>query len=259
MRKTMVIAVVAILLVSLVGCGGDSDDAAVGGYQANQTAEAYAYTHGGYVGRAIVTVDGEGNLTAELDEAFLPHSLAGVDIEAAEWTEDNTVTFVQRGDTVYVAKFVSYAGTTYVGTTVGGAMVYTEADETGAPTGGQDLEQIITRNQGRMAAYYDNLEGGEFAIYTEFGGAATPITTTRYGGLFKRGSEYWNFGIGWQGNIDAIEEYVAENGVAANLSDFSRGDDNFWSVADATTGATASDFVDYFGLIQAAAGRLAMN
>lgn len=259
MRKTIVIAIAVVLLVSLIGCGSDSDEAAVGGYAPNQTAVAYAYTHGGYIGQAIVTVDAEGSLTAELNEAFLPHSLAAVDFEAAEWTEDNTVTFIQRGDEVRVAKFISYAGTNYVGTTVGGAMIYTEADETGAPSGGQDLEQIISRNQGRMAAYYDNLAAGEFAIYTEFGGSAIPVTTTSYGSLFKRGSEYWNFGIGWNGNMTAIEDFVAENGVSASLDDFSRGDDNFWSVADATTGATASDFVDYFGLIQAAAGRLALN
>jgi hypothetical protein len=259
MRKTIVLGIALVLLVSLMGCGGDSDDAAVGGYAPNQEAVAYAYTHGGYVGRAIVTVDAEGDMTAELDEAFLPHTLAEVDMESGEWTNDNTVFFIQRGEEVRVAKFISYDGTTFVGTTVGGAMIYLEAGENGEPVGTQDLEQQILRNQTTMATYYDGIGDGAFAVMTEFGGSPMVVTTTGYGGLYKRGSTYWNFGIGWQGNIDAIEEFVAENGAGGTLDEMVQNSDNVWEVADAETGATASDFKDYFGLIQAAAGRLTLN
>jgi hypothetical protein len=258
MRTFVTILVAALAVVALVGCGQE-EVAAPTGFAPNQTVEAYGYTHGGYVGQAIVTTDAEGMISATLDEAFLPHTLAEVDMESSDWSEDNTVFYVQRGEEVRVAQYVSYAGTNYVGTTVGGAMIYVEADENGEPTGGQDLEQIIIRNQGTMAAYYENIADGGFAVYTEFGGSPQVVSTTSYGSLFKRGSEYWNFGIGWQGNIDAIEEAAIEFGTGYSLDEMTRGDDNFWSLADATTGATASDFVDYFNLIQNAVGRLAMQ
>lgn len=267
MRTFLTILVAAFAVIGLVGCGGQEEPVAPTGFAPNQTVEAYGYTHGGYVGRAIVSTDAEGNISAEIDEAFLPHTLAQVDFEAAEWTEENTVTFIQRGEVNRVAKWISYDGTDYVGATVGGAMIYVVADENGEPSvgadqerfSGQDLEQMIIRNQGTMAAYYDNILDGGFAVYTEFGGTPQVVETTSYGSLTKDGSEYWNFGLGWQGNIDAIEEAAAQFGTGYSLDEMSRGDDNFWMLADATTGATASDFVDYFNLIQNAVGRLSMQ
>lgn len=257
MRTFISIFIAVLAIVALAGCG--EEPVAPTGYAPNQTSEAYAYVHGGYVGQAVVTTDAEGNISAELDEAFLPHTLAGVDMESEDWTEENTVSFIQRGDEVRVAKFVSYDGTNYVGTTVGGAMIYVEADENGEPTGGQDLEQIIIRNQGTMAAYFENILDGGLAIYTEFGGDPMVVETTSYGSLTKDGSSYWNFGIGWQGNVDAVEEAAVEYGTGFKLDEISRGDDNFWQLADATTGATLSDFPDYFNLIQNAVGRLEME
>ena len=258
MRTFVTILVAALAVVALVGCGQE-EVAAPTGFAPNQTVEAYGYTHGGYVGQAVVTTDAEGAISVEIDEAFMPHTLGIVDMESDDWNEDNTVSYIQRGDEVRVAQYVSYDGTTYVGTTVGGAMIYVEADENGEPAGGQDLEQIIIRNQGRMAAYYDIILDGGFAVYTEFGGSPMVVETTSYGSLTKEGSEYWNFGIGWQGNIDAIEEAAVEFGTGYSLDEMTRGDDNFWSLADATTGATASDFIDYFNLVQNAVGRLAMQ
>lgn len=258
MRTITTLLIAAALSFALIGCGGE-EPAAPTGYAPNQSVTDFAYVHGGYVGRADVTTDAEGAITANLDEAFLPHSLAIVDIESDEWTEDNTATYVIRGDTVHVARYISYAGTNYVGTTVGNALTYVEADENGNPTGGKDLELIILRNEANMESYWNTIGDGGFAIFTEFGGEAMPVTTTSYGSLYKEGSSYWNFGIGWQGNIDAIEEAAAQYGTGYTLDEMTRGSDNVWSLADATTGATASDFKDYFSLIQLASARLEMQ
>lgn len=262
--RNLIVAVSILLLAALVGCASGSDEAAVGGFAPNQESVAYAYTHGGYVGRAVVTTDAEGNLSAELNEAFLPHTLAEVDIESADWNEENTATYISREEPVYVARHISYDGTNYVGVTVGPAMIYVQADDSGNPDlgvrSGQDLEQIIIDNQATMANYYDVIEAGGFQVFTEFGGSPIAVTASSYGGLTKADGGYWAFGeLGWQGNMDAIEGFVAENGAAGQISDMVRGDDNFWSVADATSGATASDFPDYFGLVQAAVGRLELN
>lgn len=257
MRTVGSILIAALATIALVSCG--SDVAAPTGYAPGQTVEAYAYTHGGYVGQAVVTTDDAGSIDVTLDEAFLPHSLAIVDIESDQWNEDNTASYVQRGDTVYVARYIAYDGTNYTGTTVGTSLVYVASDEQGNAAGNTELEKAILRNESTMANWYDVIEAGGFQIFTEFGGEPIPVTTTEYGSVTKRGSEYWNFGIGWTGNIEAIEEAAQQFGVSYSLDELERGSDNFWSVADATTGATASDFPDYFALIQQAVARLAVQ
>lgn len=257
MRTFATLLISVLVLVALVGCGG-GDAPAPTGYAPGQEVEAYSYVHGGYVGQAVVTTDDEGAMSATLDEAFLPHTLALVDLEDDAWSEDNTVSYVVRGDEVFVAKYVSYDGTDYVGTTVGTALMYVEADEDGEPAGGTGLEMMIIRNEENMKAYFEGIQDGAFAIYTEFGGDAEPVTTTSYGSVTKRGSSYWDFGIGWEGNVDAVAEAAAQNGVGYSLDDLTQNDGE-WQVADATTSATLSDFKDYFALIQLAAARLEMG
>ena len=262
--STILILVAALAAVALVGCGNGNDTAVAEGYAPNQTVEAYDYVHNGYVGQAVVTTDGEGNIDVTLDEAFMPHTLAHADIESDEWTEDNTVTYTVRGEVNHVARWVSYDGTDYVGRTVGTSLVYVPADDSGNPATdvNQDLleKNSIIRNESTLAAWFNGILDGAFAVYTEWGGDPMTITESPYGGLTKRDSEYWNFGIGWQGNIDEIEAAAEEHGVGYSLDELTRDpDDNTWSVADATTGATASDFQEYFALIQLAVARLEMQ
>lgn len=263
MRKALLVAIAFALV--LVGCDTGSTETAGPEFAPNQSAEAYIYIHSGYVGQAIASTNADGEPSVQLDEAFLPHTLAAVDIEADEWNEDNTASYVVRGDTNYVAKYVVYNGTNYVGTTVGTSVTYVEADEDGNPAGQQDLELIIVASQDSMAEYFDSIQDGGFGIMTEFGGDVETVDTTSYGQVTKRGSSYWNFGIGWQGNIEAIEEFIAENGFNYNLDDVSRAaepnddDQQLWSVADAVTGATLSDFPDYFALAQMALAQLERN
>jgi hypothetical protein len=232
-------------------------------YAAGQKAEAYAYTHGGYVARAIATVLWDGSVSVDIDEAFLPHTLAIVDYEETEWTETNTVYYLSRGSEVRVAKYIEYAGKVYVGTTVGGSLTYVEADDKGMAAGGTDLELLILRNQATMAAYYKNIKSGGFKIFTEFGGTATPVTATHYGGVTKNDSPgYWNTGQTWIGNVNAIESFIYEYGSDYSNADMVRAAEadanglKFWSVADAVSGATNSDFPDYFNVAQAAISRL---
>jgi hypothetical protein len=261
MRRITLILIVLLAAIALVACGGneaDDDMAMEGGYAPNQTVEAYMYVHGGYVGQATASTDGEGNLDVEINEAFLPHSLAVVDMESDDWNEDNTVFYVQRGNEVRVAKWTALGGTNYVGMTVGTAVAYVEADEEGNPAGGTILEKGILRNQGSMAEYWNAVGNGAFAIYTEFGGDAMTVDTTRYGSVYKEGSSYWaegTRGLGWQANMDAIEEFIEENGADYSVAQMERTDDG-WEVADTVTGATASDFVDYFTLAQLAVAQL---
>lgn len=258
MRTFVPVLVTALALVALVGCGNDA--AAPTGFAPGQTTEAYAYVHGGYVGKATVTTDDEGSIDATLDEAFLPHTLAVVDMESDEWNEDNTAFYVSHGRESRVAKWISYDGTNYTGVTVGTAVVYVESDEEGNPAGGATLEKSIIRNEANMAAYWDGIGNGAFQVYTEFGGSGSTVSTTSYGSLYKRGSSYWaDRGKTWEGNMEAIQEAAEQYGVGYALDEMTQNNDNEWQLADATTGATASDFRDYFSMIQLAVARLEME
>ncbi|MFW5800480.1 MAG: hypothetical protein ACOCVC_00490, partial [Spirochaeta sp.] len=173
--------------------------------------------------------------------------------------EDNTVYYVLRGDEVRVAKYIAYDGTNYTGVTVGGALAYVESGDDGEATGASILEKSIIRNEDTMKAYFEGIDDGAFQVFTEFGGDPQTVSSTTYGSLYKRGSEYWNSGdLGWSGNMEAIQEAAEENGTGYGLDEMVRRGDNRWALTDAVTSATASDFKDYFGLIQQAVGRLKM-
>lgn len=264
MKNFLVILVLIFVLGSCSNNGGEGEIR--GAYAANQSQTAYSLTHGGYVGRAVITIDSKGKVSVDIDDAFLPHVLAVVDYEDDQWSDDNTVKFISHGDELYVAKYVEYNGVIYVAVSIGEGFIYVEADENGMPLNSLDLEFKIIRNQKTMAQYFDIVPKGKFKILDAFDGKATPITTTPNGGLTKKTSPgYWNFGQTWVGNIEAIEEFIEKNGVQFNLSDMKRAEEpnkdglKFWSVTDAITGATNADFKDYFGLVQSAAGRLKTN
>jgi hypothetical protein len=268
MKRILFVLLVVVASVLLAACGpgkpdsGDQEEVS-GAYLPDQRAEAYAYTHGGYVGRAVVTVGADGSLSVDIDEAFLPHILALVDIESGDWSEANTVSYVSHGSENHVAKYVQYNDKLYAGVPTGTTFSYVEADENGNPAGDVDLEKAILRNHDTMRAYYTLLGAGRFGVLTELGGEVIPVTTTSYGGLTKKNAPgYWSSGQTWIGNIEAMEAFIEENGGQYSLTEMVRAPEanadglQFWSVADTVTAATNSDFKDYFDLVQNALGRL---
>ncbi|MDA3938950.1 MAG: hypothetical protein PF693_06540 [Spirochaetia bacterium] len=272
MKKYLLLLLSIAIIAGLAACGAktasdnDAKSMVTGPYSPNQSETAYAYVHAGYVGKAEVKVDNTGKLTVFLDDAFLPHVLAAVDLEATDWNADNTMGYMSHGHEAFVAKYVSYNDKVYVAVKTGTSFSYVEADDKGTAVGSADLEKTILAHQTSMAAYYALISAGKFGVLTSFGAAVTPVTTTSYGGITKKTAPgYWNTGQTWIGNITEIENFIAENGLQFSLSKMAKAkDDNadglkLWSVADAVTGATNSDFKDYFGLAQAAAGRLKLQ
>ena len=234
----------------------------------DQTVEAYGYTHGGYVGQVVIVVT-DGVVDVEINEAFLPHTLAVVTLSTTEaptdWNETNTLTV---GTTSY-ALYISYYGNVYKALeTEAGLVVYSAVDETGAlKTGSRDiknLEMDIIKNDTNMKAYYDGLNGGELALLKALDDA-NPVVITE--GQFKEGNpNYWPAGgdrLGWQANIDALEAFLEEYGAAFDTLEFTQVtatingvEDTYWQIVDTIAGATNSDFQDYFQLAQAAFGQL---
>jgi hypothetical protein len=271
MKRTVLLLFVVVVSVFLAACGSGKSDSSdqeevSGPYLPDQRVEAYAYTHGGYVGKAVVTVGADGSLSVDIDEAFLPHTLALVDIESDDWSDANTVSYMSHGNENYTAKYVQYNDKVYVGIPTGTTLSYVEADENGNPAGNVDLEKAILRNHDTMRAYYALIGAGKFAVLPGFGGEAIPVTTTSYGGLTKKVSPgYWDSGQTWLGNIEAMEAFIEENGGQYSLTEMVRAAEEnsdglkLWSVADTVTAATNSDFKDYFSLVQNALGRLKTN
>ena len=271
MKKNMLLLFVILLPLLLAACGSGETDSGEQGevsgpYLPNQRVEAYAYTHGGYVGRAEVSVGADGAVSVDIDEAFLPHTIALVDIESDVWSKANTVAYMSRGDEYYVAKYVQYNEKVYIGVPTGSGFSYVEADENGNAAGNLDLEKAILRNHDTMRAYYALIRAGGFAVLPSFDAEAVPVTTTSYGGLTKKDAPgYWNSGQTWIGNIEAMESFIEENGGQYSLTEMVRASEEnadglkLWSVADTVTAATNSDFKDYFSLVQNALGRLKTN
>lgn len=252
-------ALLAGALVLLAGCGAPPPPA---GFAPGQRSEAYAYVHGGYVGMALVTTGDDGRLSTHVDEAFLPHTLAIVDIDSSEWTRENTESYQVRGNEIFVARHVSYQGKPYTAVSVGTALAYVAADDQGNPVGNALLDLEILRNQETMAQWFHGIQEGAFAVHQSFGGDPLPVTSTVYGGVTKRDSTYWSSGgsgLGWEANMNAIQDAAERIGSGFQLDEITRGNDDRWRLADVVTRATASDFKDYFGLIQAAVGRLKMK
>lgn len=234
----------------------------------DQVVEAYGFTHSGYVGQVTIVVT-DGVLDVEINEAFLPHSLTTVTLSTTElpteWNETNTLTIGTKS----YALHIMYNGGIYKAlATDAELLVYSEVDELGVlKTGRRDvknLEMDIIKNDATMQAYYTALADGEFKLLKSFDDT-TPVAVTE--GQFKEGNpDYWQaFGdkLGWQANIDALESFLEENGAAFDTLEFTLVpvtvndvEDNYWQVVDTITGATNSDFQDYFQLAQAAFGQL---
>lgn len=248
-----------LVLVFLASCGSKGDN-----LKPNQVEEAYSVTHQVYLGRAIVTVDGSGKLDVEIDDAFLPHTLAVVNLDNEMWNTTNTVKFSNYGQEVYSAKYIEYLGVTYVGVSVGKGISYIETDRSGNASELVGLERRILRDQKSMKEYFDSVPMGKLKLLYSFGGEGEPVTKSFFGGFTKKSSKnYWNFGQTWVGNIKEIEKFIEEYGYRFSLNEMVKAQESnteddllYWSVVDTVTGATNMDFKDYFNLVQNAAGRL---
>jgi len=234
----------------------------------DQSVEAYRFTHAAYVGKVTIVVT-DGVVDVEINEAFLPHTLAAVMVSTLAvptvWNETNTITI---GTSSY-AQYILYNGTVFKALkTDAGVLVYSVVDETGALKTGRfdnkNLEMSIINDDASMKAYYDALNAGEFKLLKSFDDT-TPIAITE--NQFKDGNpNYWQpnaTSLGWQRNIDLIEAFLEEYGAAFDTLTFTKVlttlnevEDNYWQIGDIQTGATNSDFQDYFQLAQTAFGQL---
>lgn len=234
--KLLVVVLAVVMLVSvfaLAACGETSKFT---------TKRAYGLVHGkGYVGNATVEVDKDGSLvSAKLDEACFPSqvTLTAEDTAKLNEGEYGTVSGKHGDSTVYAKVKV-------------GSIVF-ELDTTAKAykVSGKTLEEYFA-DAAACEAYYTAVENND--IYVTVKGVETAGVITK-ADLLKTQNGYWT-GVttgaqGWGTNAMATCHYVMEYGFGA--TSFEKGDKFFTDNNGVSTGATWTDFQDYFNLLKAA-------
>ncbi|MFP4286312.1 MAG: hypothetical protein ACLFRI_01325 [Candidatus Izemoplasmataceae bacterium] len=251
MRKVLALIFMLVAVFTVAACGPSSTEAS-----------AYGVVHGHYVGVADITVDKDGVVTdLTLEEYFLPYSWGKVDASNADREDVLGVVGTRRGGdssntedhvTTYYAKYLQIGDELFTGAVTGDAgsqsIVYSTDDIA-------DLD-VYVETEENAKWYVDQILAEEVYIANEDGTENTELETIESDAssvtLNKSDSGYWSTGDrGWLGNRDATVDAI----IGLNLSEeFTtvRGEDNFWSINDTVTGATWSDFNDYFNLAQQA-------
>jgi hypothetical protein len=264
------------------------------------TYTAYGPVHNVYLGKADITIDNKGKITAlVLDEYFLPHqyarvttvgtvavtevatnavsgkanqankfTLGGRTFELVTTITDNdaydasvptlitpTVTVATNAATTYATKYWVYKQT------AGDPIPGTVANET-ATLYTNDLTKLILGNQEAAAWYVNAIGDGTGLVLLNAGGTSAGVTAKDYAsGVHKLEHKYWGSVSGsqvytWQGNMNLIQDFA----VAQQLPDITGATGSLirqvagvWVYGSTiSTGATATDFANYYNLAQAA-------
>ncbi len=282
MKKLFTMFFVALLAFTLIGCGNDCEECEV--CETCETCDVcedqafgygvgYQVVHGHYVGVAKVVVDeDDAVVSVDFDEYYLPYSWAKVTPEDPENLPDTIVKQVviyRDGNLLdqYYAKYLSVDGVLYTGTVTGDApyeevegedavVVGTSQVLTYSATGVADFD-VWVETPANAQSYVEAIEAGLVFIADETGAALDLVQAdaSAMHGWSKTVTPYWQLpgrGLGWGGNMKAIADALVGTTFDTAAEEIAQNLDNFWEIGDITTGATLSDFVDYYELAEAA-------
>jgi hypothetical protein len=244
------------------------------------TYTAYAPVHTVYLGKADITIDNKGKITKlVLDEYFFPHAYATTtsgdvdttvvpaDNHGAETTATLAKKFTLDGRTFELTVPASYSALAKITNLSGNQSAYYVYKQisgeaipgtvAGTTKFTNDLAKLVVGNQ-QAAAWYVNAigDGTGLKLLKADGTTASGVTAANYSsGVHKLEGKYWGAVSGtqvytWQGNMNLIQDFA----VANQLPDasFSQIGGSWFYVGMINTGATASDFNDYYKLAQMA-------
>lgn len=251
MKKLIALLFVAFLALGLVACAEDEPSYEYG------YGVGYGLVHGHYVGVVKVVLDKDDVVVnVQFEEYYLPYNAGQVAYTPVEGVAQpaDILTVVGSRGTSYFAKYMSVNGVLFTGAVQGesGAQVI----EYTAPGVG-NIEEWVTV-EANAKAYVEAVEAGLVFIANangtkssyEHGNANVKL------GWTKSATGYWTYDtrnarlypLGWGGNMAALAEALVGTKIDAVETDLVK--DGTWKIGTIVTGATMSDFVDYYKLAQ---------
>ncbi len=249
MKKLIALFFVAVLAFTFAACQ-EAEPHYEYGYGVS-----YGLVHGHYVGKIEVVVDKDDKVvSAKIDEYFLPYNVGQVALteeQIANLPTDVLAVVGSRG-TSYYSKYVSVAGTLFMGTVSGESgsqsIVY-------SATGIANIEDWV-KVEANAKAYVEAVEADQvFTANADGTRNALPYGSSNVKiGWTKSATGYWtnpaSYPLGWGGNMKAIVDAIIGTTMDATEEDLVK--DATWSIGDIVTGATLTDFTDYYLLAQQA-------
>lgn len=219
----------------------------------------YDLVHGHYVGVAHVTLLDGVIVAATVDEFFLPYSWGQIG-PIGDQEEPLADQFFVRGprnrNNIY-AKYLVVAGFECVGHVEGEPGAQSPKYMCDIDGVDVEIEAWVAADEANARAYAESFAGfstwadsvynfiadENFDRHTTYETAEASASVH----ILKSIAPYWRHGaLGWLGNARATEAAVIGLSVLTGDEVLVRGEDNLWSIDDAVSGATWSDFPDYF-------------
>lgn len=261
MKKVLRIALCAVLaLTMLLGFTGCQEFDTTTSY----TATSIGIVHKKYIGEVLTITDGAGGLKKiQFDEIFTPDDWKGAKL--ADVTNGVATTYSPNKHVFNYLKVGDKAFKLVV--SADGATVKYEEINNGAI---KDLQVYVLENDANIKWYYDcavnyqcatlkvdNSAATDKVLFTDGTDKLVQNAKASYSGVFslrKRYSSYWDIssgsvstGLGWRGNIEAMENYLYTYGFDYDETQATK-DGSFFVLNGIKTGATLTDFKDYMKL-----------
>jgi len=247
MKKLIALLFVAFLALGLVACAEDEPSYEYG------YGVGYGLVHGHYVGVVKVVVDKDDVVVnVQFEEYYLPYNIGQVAYTPVEGVAQpaDILTVVGSRGTSYYGMYVSVNGVLFTGAVAGES----GAQSIGYTATGVGNIETWVETEANAKAYVEAVEAGLVFIANangtrsayEFGNASVKR------GWTKSATAYWasaaTYPLGWGGNMAAMAEAMVGTKLDAAETDLVK--DGTWKIGTIVTGATLSDFVDYYLLAQ---------
>jgi hypothetical protein len=250
MKKLFVLLLSLILTITLFACGEVEEETV----PTETTGVGYGLVHSHYVGIVELTVGIDGNVTeASIEEYFLPYSAAKVVIADPLDLPVDVLSVTGSRGTSYYAKYFSVDGVLFEGTVDGEAPAQSI---TYSANGIPDIE-VWVETEANAKIYIDAVDAGLVFIANADGTESAYEMADASAKVNMRKSEtsYWSgssYPLGWAGNINALIAALIGTNVGEDVSALAKNEGGYWVVGDIVTGATMTDFADYYLVAQRA-------
>lgn len=196
--------------------------------------------------RVTLTCEDGAVTAAQIDEKLIPASHGGAEGWAVLSEETRALlgdAVIEAGNAAYPERF-ALDGVVFTGTADEQGNVSYTGDVAGETVA---LMDYICTDEG--GAWYFACEKAELLGAD---GAAVAEAAIGTKASIEHGVAFWPSEIKFPGNIERICAFLVEQGTAYEATDFAKGEDGAWMVADVTTGATLAGTPNYLLLAKEA-------